>query len=78
MSLEAWIAIAAAAAVLLTVAGGLWSAGKDQGEIKSDVKALLSRDERTAHRVDTIELRLNDHTERLARLEGPQERQVRL
>ena len=67
MTAAEWIALAAA---LMVIVGAAWKQGRDSGEIKAGVKELLTRTDRTDKRVDTIELRINDHTERIARLEG--------
>ena len=71
MTIAEWIALAGVTVVLAgLIIGGVWKVGIDMGDVKSGVNELLGRDERTNKRVDTIELRLNDHTERIARIEG--------
>ncbi len=67
MSPHEWVALGTPVLVFI---GAIWKWGRDVGEIKGGIQELLARDERTNKRVDTIELRLNDHTERIARLEG--------
>ncbi len=63
MTLSAWISLAG-------VAGQLLVAAFFFGQIRQSVRDLTARGDRGDRRVDTIELRLNDHTERIARLEG--------
>jgi hypothetical protein len=71
ITIAEWIALAGVAVVLAgLIIGGVWKVGLDMGDVKSGVNELLGRDERTNRRVDTIEFRLNDHTERIARIEG--------
>ncbi len=43
------------------------------GTIHQTVRNLVKDGDKTEKRVDSIELRLNDHTERIARLEGKDE-----
>lgn len=77
MTIAEWIALAG---LILLFFGAVWKQGNDTGEIKAGVKELLGRAERTdknidrvESRVDTLETRMNDHTERLARIEGQKE-----
>ena len=58
---------------LAGVIGQLVVAGFFFGQIRQSVANLSERSDRGDRRVDSIELRLNDHTERIARLEGPRE-----
>ncbi len=63
MTQDAWITIGGALAQVLI---GVFFFGRTYQMIRG-----ISRDgERTDRRVDSIELRLNDHTERIARMEG--------
>lgn len=68
MNTAAWVAFAGLA---FTIAIWIWKSGRDNGEMKAGIRELLNRGDRVDKRVDSIELRLNDHTERIARLEGP-------
>lgn len=77
MNVQAWIALGMLAAVVI---GGVLRVGRDMGEIKGGISELLGRAERTDKSVDrvegrmnSLETRVNDHTERLARLEGREE-----
>ncbi len=77
MNVQAWIALGMFAAVFT---GGVLRVGRDMGEIKGGVRELLGRAERTDKsvervegRMNSLETRVNDHTERLARLEGREE-----
>lgn len=63
MTVAAWISLAG-------VLGQLLVAAFFFGRIQQNVQNLADRADRGDRRVDTIELRLNDHTERIARLEG--------
>ena len=74
MTVAEWIAFVG---LLLLFVGAVWKQGSDTGEIKAAVKELLVRAERTdknmdrvESRVDTLQTRMNDHTERIARIEG--------
>jgi peptidoglycan hydrolase CwlO-like protein len=74
MTIAEWIALGG---VILLLAGAVWKQGSDAGEIKAGVRELLGRVERTdksidrvESRVDTLQTRMNDHTERIARIEG--------
>ncbi len=74
MTIAEWIALVG---LILLFVGAVWKQGSDTGEIKAGVKELLGRAERTdknvdrvESRVDTLETRMNDHTERIARIEG--------
>lgn len=74
MNIAEWISLSG---LILLFVGGVWKQGSDSGEIKAGVKELLGRAERTdknvdrvENRVDTLETRMNDHTERIARIEG--------
>jgi low affinity Fe/Cu permease len=67
VTIAEWLALGG---LILLFVGAVWKQGRDTGEIKAGVQELLGRDERTNKRVDTIELRMNDHTERIARIEG--------
>ena len=73
MSTELWVAIGTAALAAWATLGAVWKIGFSLGEIRIGVKELLTRDERTSRRVDSIETRVNDHTTRIARLEGREE-----
>ena len=77
MNVQAWIALGMLAAVVI---GGVLRVGRDMGEIKGGISELLGRAERTDKsvervegRMNSLETRVNDHTERLARLEGREE-----
>lgn len=63
-----WISLGGVVAQLLVAAFYF-------GQIRGDVRNLKERSDRGDARADTIELRLNDHTERIARLEGREERE---
>jgi len=69
-----WIGLGTLTVIFI---GGVWKSGSDAGEIKAGVRELLCRAERTDKsldrvegRVNSLETRVNDHTERIARLEG--------
>lgn len=61
--IEAWISLTGIV-VQLVIAAFYF------GQIRQSVRNLDERGDRSDKRVDSIELRLNDHTERIARLEG--------
>jgi hypothetical protein len=63
MPISAWISLSGVVAQLLVAAFYF-------GRIQQNMQNLSDRADRGDRRVDTIELRLNDHTERIARLEG--------
>jgi hypothetical protein len=74
MTITEWIALWG---LILLFVGAVWKQGSDAGEIKAGVKELLGRAERidksmdrVESRVDTLQTRMNDHTERVARIEG--------
>ena len=77
MNVAEWIALGG---LIILFVGAVWKQGSDTGEIKAGVRELLGRAERTdknvdrvESRVDTLETRMNDHTERIARIEGRKE-----
>jgi len=70
MSAEWWAAVAAVAGVLILLLGGVWRVGLSLGEIRIGVKELLTRDQRMDTRVGAVEKRVDDHSSRIARLEG--------
>lgn len=64
---------------VLGMLGQLFVAAFFFGQIRQSIRDLAaradrsdSRDDRADKRVDTIELRLNDHTERIAKIEARQ------
>jgi len=63
MPVTTWISVAG-------VVGQLVIGGVFLGEIRAGLRDLVKRSDRCDARVDTIELRLNDHTERISYLEG--------
>ena len=70
MTADTWIAIGTALLVVAAAIGGLWRTAFSLGEIRIGVKELLTRDERMDARVGTLEGRVNDHMERISRVEG--------
>lgn len=66
MQLHDWVAIWG---VLLQLLIGAFFFGVTH----QNVRSLVKDGDRAEKRMDTIELRLNDHTERIARLEGRDE-----
>jgi hypothetical protein len=77
MSPQAWIGVAG---VVLTLAGliiaivrSAHTSGESFGELKRGVAELICRDDRLNGRLDTFEVRLNDLTGRVGRLEGRDE-----
>lgn len=76
MTAETWVAIgsllAVATSALIAALMAAWKGGREIGEIRVGVKELLARDDRAHQRMDTFDLRLNDHTNRIAKLEGSQ------
>ena len=58
-----WVGVAGVAGQLLVSAFFF-------GATYQKISGLVRDGDRTDKRVDTIELRLNDHTERIAKLEG--------
>lgn len=67
MTAAAWISLGFSS---LGVLGQLLVAAFFFGRIQQNIRDLVGRADRGDKRVDTIELRLNDHTERIAWLEG--------
>ena len=67
MGVAEWIALGG---IAVAIASNLAIAAYYFGDIRRGVESLVERGDRQDHRMDTVDVRLNDHTARIGKIEG--------
>lgn len=67
MDVAEWIALVVG---IIAIVSNLMICAYYFGDIRRGVKSLVERGDRQDQRLDTVDVRLNDHTGRIGRIEG--------